>query len=62
MGGNWAEWALAYLRATKNKPDALVFGGGHAVNFSWTLATLGLHDEAVKRQPDFPEIHAWFGD
>jgi len=62
IGGNWSESALAYLRATNNRPDALVFGGGHAIMFSWTIAALGLNDEAVRRQPDFPEFHAWLGD
>jgi len=62
IGGNWAESALAYLRATNNRPDALVFGGGHAVHFSWTLAALGLNEEAIRRQPDYPEFHAWYGD
>jgi len=62
VGGNWSELALAYLRATNNKPESLVFGGGLSVSFSWTLAALGLNEEAIRRQPGYPEYHAWLGD
>jgi adenylate cyclase len=62
LGGNWSASALAYLQAANNERDKLVYGGFYARDFRWTLAAVGLWEEAMRLHPDFPQVlEAFFG-
>jgi len=62
LGGTWSRSALAYLQAAKNEPGRLVYGASYKLEFRWVLAAVGLWEEAMRLQPDFPQVlETWFG-
>jgi len=62
LGGNWSRSALAYLKAANLEHDKLVYGGMAAQDFRWTLAAVGLWEEALRLNPNFPQVlEAFYG-
>ena len=62
LGGNWSRNALAYLEASNNGPDSVVYDNHYSRYFTWTLAAVGLWKEAMLRHPDNAVVlEAWFG-
>ncbi|MDX1507850.1 MAG: hypothetical protein R3358_06200 [Woeseiaceae bacterium] len=66
LGGNTAQWFLAYLDAASDGPGELIYGNLVSWQWKWQFEQLGMVDEMLARDDvpmhDDPEFEVYFGD